>query len=104
MDIDALQQRLRDFAAARDWQPYHAPKNLAMALMVEAAELMEHFQWSTLDESRALTKDPAKKEAIADEIADVLLYLVQLADHTGVNIDQAVEAKLRKNAIKHPAP
>ena len=104
MDIDALQQRLRDFAAARDWQPYHAPKNLAMALMVEAAELMEHFQWSTLDESRALTKDPAKKEAIADEIADVLLYLVQLADQTGVNIDAAVEAKLRKNAIKHPAP
>ena len=104
MDIDALQQRLRDFAAARDWQPYHAPKNLAMALMVEAAELMEHFQWSTLDESRVLTKDPAKKEAIADEIADVLLYLVQLADQTGVNIDAAVEAKLRKNAIKHPAP
>ena len=104
MDIDALQQRLRDFAAARDWQPYHAPKNLAMALMVEAAELMEHFQWSTLDESRALTSDPAKKEAIADEIADVLLYLVQLADQTGVNIDAAVEAKLRKNAIKHPAP
>ena len=104
MDIDALQQRLRDFAAARDWQPYHAPKNLAMALMVEAAELMEHFQWSTLDESRALTKDPVKKEAIADEIADVLLYLVQLADQTGVNIDAAVEAKLRKNAIKHPAP
>ena len=104
MDIDALQQRLRDFAAARDWQPYHAPKNLAMALMVEAAELMEHFQWSTLDESRALTRDPAKKEAIADEIADVLLYLVQLADQTGVDIDAAVEAKLRKNAIKHPAP
>lgn len=104
MDIDALQQRLRDFAAARDWQPYHAPKNLPMALMVEAAELMEHFQWSTLDESRALTKDPVKKEAIADEIADVLLYLVQLADQTGVNIDAAVEAKLRKNAIKHPAP
>ena len=75
-----------------------------MALMVEAAELMEHFQWSTLDESRALTRDPAKKEAIADEIADVLLYLVQLADQTGVDIDAAVEAKLRKNAIKHPAP
>ncbi len=102
MDITALQQHLRQFAAARDWQPYHAPKNLAMALMVEAAELMELFQWTTLPESQTLTDDPVKKEQVADEIADVLLYLLQLADHTGVNIEEAVEAKLRKNAIKHP--
>ena len=102
MNIEALQQRLRQFAAARDWQPYHAPKNLAMALMVETAELMEHFQWSTLPESRGLARDPIKKEGIADEIADVLLYLLQLADHTGVDIEKAVEAKLEKNALKHP--
>jgi NTP pyrophosphatase (non-canonical NTP hydrolase) len=102
MDISALQKRLRGFAAARDWQPYHAPKNLAMALMVEAAELMELFQWSTLAESRALTRDSAQKERVADEIADVFLYLLQLADHTQVNIQEAVEAKLRKNANKHP--
>jgi len=102
MDIKALQARLRDFAAARDWQPYHTPKNLAMALMVEAAELQELFQWLTPAESSALTQDAADKERVADEIADVLLYLLQLADHTGVDVEEAVERKLRKNAAKYP--
>jgi len=102
MDIPALQRQLRDFAAARDWQPYHAPKNLAMALMVEAAELLELFQWLTPEESRRLTDDDAKKEQVSDEMADVLLYLLQLADHTGVDLEQAVAAKLVKNAAKYP--
>lgn len=103
MDVKALQARLRDFAAARDWQSYHSPKNLAMALMVEAAELLELFQWKTITESRGLTRNAADKERVADEIADVLLYLLQLADHTDVDVEQAVERKLRKNAAKHPA-
>lgn len=103
MDIAALQRELRAFAAARDWQPYHVPKNLAMALMVEAAELLELFQWKTLAESRALTRNAQDKERVADEIADVLLYLLQLADHTEVDIEEAVERKLRKNAAKYPA-
>jgi len=103
MDVKALQTRLRDFAAARDWQPYHSPKNLAMALMVEAAELMELFQWQTITESRGFTRNASDKERVADEIADVLLYLLQLADHTDVDVEQAVERKLRKNAEKHPA-
>ena len=103
MDIAALQRELRAFAAARDWQPFHTPKNLAMALMVEAAELLELFQWKTLAESRALTRNAQDKERVADEIADVLLYLLQLADHTDVDIEEAVERKLRKNAVKHPA-
>jgi NTP pyrophosphatase (non-canonical NTP hydrolase) len=103
MDIKALQTRLRDFAVARDWQPYHAPKNLAMALMVEAAELLELFQWQTLTESRGFTRNVPDKERVADEIADVLLYLLQLADHTDVDVEQAVERKLRKNAEKYPA-
>ncbi|QNP57922.1 nucleotide pyrophosphohydrolase [Paenacidovorax monticola] len=103
MDISTLQRRLRAFAAARDWEPFHAPKNLAMALMVEAAELLELFQWQTLTESRGFTRNAADKERVADEIADVLLYLLQLADHTGVDVEQAVEHKLRKNAEKHPA-
>lgn len=103
MDVKSLQRRLRDFAAARDWQSYHVPKNLAMALMVEAAELLELFQWQTLAESRVLTRDAHNKERVADEVADVLLYLLQLADHTGVDIDEAVERKLRKNAEKYPA-
>ena len=103
MDIKALQTRLRDFATARDWQPYHSPKNLAMALVVEAAELLELFQWLTTAESRTLTRDAADEERVGDEIADVLLYLLQLADHTDVDVEDAVERKLRKNAEKHPA-
>lgn len=103
MDLKSLQGRLRDFAAARDWQPFHSPKNLAMALMVEAAELLELFQWLTTEQSNTLTRDPADKERVGDEIADVLLYLLQLADRTGVDVEEAVERKLRKNAEKHPA-
>jgi NTP pyrophosphatase (non-canonical NTP hydrolase) len=103
MDLKALQTRLRDFAAARDWQPYHSPKNLAMALMVEAAELLELFQWLTTEQSNTLTRDAADKGRVGDEIADVLLYLLQLADRTGVDVEQAVERKLLKNAQKYPA-
>lgn len=103
MDVKALQARLRAFAAERDWLPFHSPKNLAMALMVEAAELLELFQWLTTAQSHTFTKDADDKERVGDEMADVLLYLLQLADHTGVDLAEAVERKLRKNAIKHPA-
>ncbi len=103
MDLKALQARLRDFATARDWQPFHSPKNLAMALMVESAELLELFQWLTTEQSNTLTRDAADKERVGDEIADVLLYLLQLADSTGVDVEEAVERKLRKNAEKYPA-
>ena len=104
LDVDALQARLQRRAAERQWQPFHTPKNLAMALMVEAAELTEIFQWMTPEQSLAVRDDPALTEPIADEVADVLLYLLQLADHAGVDLAQAVENKLRKNAVKHPAP
>ena len=102
MDIRALQQNLREFAAARNWQPFHTPKNLSTALMVEAAELAEIFQWMTADESQAACLDPACKERIADEVADVLLYLLQVADQCAIDIPGAVANKLVKNAIKHP--
>lgn len=102
IDIKDLQRRLRAFAAARDWQSFHSPKNLAMALMVEAAELLELFQWLTTAESNTLTRDAADKERVGDELADVLLYLLQLADHTDVDLESATEIKLRKNAVKHP--
>ncbi|KRD42620.1 nucleotide pyrophosphohydrolase [Acidovorax sp. Root275] len=104
MDVDALQARLRAFAAERHWEPFHTPKNLSMALMVEAAELAEIFQWMTPEQSLAARDDPALTEPVADEVADVLLYLLQIADHAGVDLAQAVENKLRKNAVKHPAP
>lgn len=104
MDTQALQKTLREFAAVRHWQPFHTPKNLSTALMVEAAELAEIFQWMTPEESQAAHLYPDKKECIADEIADVLLYLLQVADHCAVEIDRAVADKLIKNAIKHPVP
>jgi NTP pyrophosphatase (non-canonical NTP hydrolase) len=104
MDIQKLQLTLRDFAAARHWQPFHTPKNLSTALMVEAAELAEIFQWMTPEESQDAHADDATKERIADELADVLLYLVQLADYCAIDLPQAVANKLVKNAIKHPIP
>jgi NTP pyrophosphatase (non-canonical NTP hydrolase) len=104
MDLQALQQTLREFAAARQWQPFHTPKNLSTALMVEAAELGEIFQWMTAEESQAAPLDPVMKERIADEVADVLLYVLQLADQCAIDIPSAVASKLVKNAIKHPAP
>ncbi len=102
MDIQTLQLTLRGFAAERHWQPFHTPKNLSTALMVEAAELAEIFQWMTPEESQAAPTDEAIKERIADEVADVLLYLMQLADHCAIDLPQAVTNKLAKNAVKHP--
>ena len=103
MDIQGLQQQLRDFAAARDWQPFHSPKNLAMALMVEAAELLELFQWLTTEQSYTLTRDEVDKTKVADEIADVFLYLLQIADKTNIDLEHAVQQKLCKNAEKYPS-
>lgn len=102
MDIPTLQQRLRRFADERDWQPFQTPKNLAMAMTVEAAELLEIFQWLTPAQSQAARSDPVLQSRVADELADVLLYLVQMADQTGVDLDTAVQRKLLKNAAKHP--
>ncbi len=102
MDYPALQARLRSFAAARDWQSRHTPKNLAMALTVESAGLLEMFQWTTLSESRGVVRDPAHKERVAHGIADVLLCLLQMADQTGVDLPEAVEQSLRAKALEHP--
>lgn len=98
MDLKALQTTLREFAAEREWQPFHTPKNLAMALMVEAAELAEIFQWMTPEQSQAARGDLVLQEQVADEVADVLLYLVQIADHTGIDLKRAVGRKLSLRA------
>lgn len=98
--IEQLQEQVRRFAQARDWEQFHTPKNLAMALAVEAAELLEHFQWVTPAESAALT--PRKKRAVAREIADVLIYLVRLSDVLDVNALSAAFSKLPLNARKYP--
>lgn len=102
MDIEALQATLRTFAAERDWQPFHTPKNLSTALIVEAAELAEIFQWMTPEQSATAHTDVVVREQISDEVADVLLYLIQIADHSQVDLKRAVGRKLVKNAKKHP--
>ena len=99
-DLADLRARLRRFAAARDWQPFHTPKNLAAALAVEAAELLEHFQWLTAEESARLPR--ATRAEVAAEIADVLLYLVRLADVLDIDLVPAARRKLRVNARKYP--
>ncbi len=100
-DLLLLRDKLRDFAEARDWDQFHTPKNLSMALMVEVAELMEHFQWLTEAQSCDLTAE--KKAAVAEELADVLLYLVRLSDKLDVDLQQSALHKLEKNAAKYPA-
>ncbi len=97
----ALRDRLRKFVAERDWDQFHSPKNLAVALSVEAAELLEHFQWLTEAESRRLP--PEKRAQVADEMADVLVYLVRLADKLEVDLLETAAAKIDKNALKYPA-
>ncbi|MDR3411969.1 MAG: nucleotide pyrophosphohydrolase [Formivibrio sp.] len=102
MDLAALIEKLREFARERDWERYHTPKNLAMAMSVEMAELVEHFQWLTPEESLAAKDNPAKITAIGEEMADVLLYLVRLADVMDVDLEQVALRKIGLNALKYP--
>ena len=95
-----LRDKLRAFVAERDWAQFHTPKNLAMALSVEASEIAEIFQWLTAEESANLPAD--KQAAAADEIADTLMYLVRLADQLGIDPLEAAAAKLAKNRLKYP--
>lgn len=104
LDIGVLQQRLIDFANARRWGPYHTPKNLAMALTVEASELAEIFQWLTPEESAEVMSDPDKAFRVRDEIADVLAYLLQLAGACGVDVVQALAEKIERNEERFPVP
>jgi len=98
--LEQLAQRLQTFADERDWAPFHAPKNLASALVVEAGELLEHFQWLTEQQSRELSDE--QREAVALEMADVLLYLVQLATSLKVDLLDVAQRKMVLNAIKYP--
>ena len=100
-DLDSLRTRLEAFARDRDWEQFHSPKNLSMALSVEVAEIAEHFQWLTEEQSREL--DPAKRAEVEQELADVLIYLVRLADQLGIDLLEAAQRKLAVNEARYPA-
>jgi NTP pyrophosphatase (non-canonical NTP hydrolase) len=104
MDIHSLQTRLRAFSAERGWEPYQNPKNLAMAMVVEAAELVEIFQWLRPEQAADIAADAARQQHVGEEIADVLVYLLQIADRCGIDVEAAVERKIGLNALKYPVP
>lgn len=100
-ELDRLRQQLRDFAAERDWEQFHSPKNLSMALIVEAAELVEHFQWLTEAQSKALPD--ATRDKVEQELADIFLYLIRLADMLDMDLPDAAQRKIAINNQKYPA-
>ena len=100
-ELEELRIRIADFARERDWDQFHSPKNLSMALIVEAAELLEHFQWLKQSESYQLPDD--KLKAVEEELADILVYLVRIADQLGIDLISATNRKIISNEAKYPA-
>jgi dCTP diphosphatase len=102
-NLTALQTTLQKFADERNWNQYHSPKNLAMALTAEVGELVEIFQWLSEEQSKSVATDEKLGAAVRDELADVFIYLVRLGQVLGVDLDEAVRGKIEKNARKYPA-
>lgn len=102
LDTTQLAEELEQFAEARNWAQFHSPKNLAMALAGETGELVEIFQWMTEEQSKVAAQQPETARAVRDELADVLMYVVRLADRLGVDLNEAVQYKLQLNGQKYP--
>ncbi len=100
--VAELRAQVKSFVAERDWEQFHSPKNLSMALAIEAAELMEHFQWLSVAQSRSLRNDRARREAVGEEMADVLCYLLAMANEMDLDLTTTMQAKMAKNAVKYP--
>ena len=100
--LAAIKTRVLAFAQERDWEQFHSPKNLSMALTAEAGELMEHFLWATPEASRGITLDEAKRKKIEEELADVVIYALEFANMTGIDVAAAIETKMAANAAKYP--
>lgn len=100
--VAEIKSRVLAFARERDWEQFHAPKNLSMALAAEAGELMEHFLWATSEDSREAMNDPKKREKIEEELSDVIIYALEFANMTGVDVAAAIERKMAANAAKYP--
>lgn len=99
-DIQDITAKIRKFRDERDWQQFHNHKDVALSLVLEAAEVLEHFQWKSPDEVKAHAK--ANQEELSDELADVAIYLFELADNLGIDLSKAIETKMKKNALKYP--
>ena len=100
--VAEMKERVLAFARERDWEQFHTPKNLSMALAAEAGELMEHFLWSTSEQSRAIAEEGMKRAKIAEELADVVIYALEFANVTGLDLAAVIEAKMTTNAKKYP--
>jgi dCTP diphosphatase len=101
--VDQLRHEIAAFIRERDWEQFHDPKNLSMAIATEAAELMEHFRWARNDASRDMVKDPATRQAVAEELADVMAFALSFANAADIDITSTLRAKMAKNARKYPA-
>jgi len=102
-EISVIKKRISDFVAARNWQEFHSPKNLSMSIAIEAAELMEIFQWKTPEEALAITQS-SEFEHLREELADVMIYCISMSNQLGIDIATMIEDKVKKNAIKYPEP
>ena len=100
--VAELRTRVLAFVRERDWEQFHSPKNLSMALAAESGELMEHFLWATPEQSVALAQEPSRRAKIADELADVVIYALEFANMTGLDVAAAIESKMAANAQKYP--
>jgi NTP pyrophosphatase (non-canonical NTP hydrolase) len=101
--VAELREVVRNFVEDRDWRQFHAPKNLSMSLAIEAAELMEHFQWISAEESREIGSDPRQLVEVSHELADVLCYALAMANELGIDISEAIRSKMILNGQKYPA-
>lgn len=102
--VARLRQMVEEFVDRRDWHQFHTPKNLAMSMAIEAAELMEHFQWLTAEQSRAVADEKDKLAAVGEELADVFCYVLAMANELGLDLSTALRQKMRANEKKYPAP
>lgn len=100
--VGALRSAVRQFVDERDWRQYHSPKNLAMSIAIEAAEIMEHFQWLSTEEATMHMNDASQRAEVADELADVLIYCLSFANSSGIDVSEAIMKKLARNQVRFP--
>ncbi|MDD5099076.1 MAG: nucleotide pyrophosphohydrolase [Candidatus Colwellbacteria bacterium] len=100
--LQEIKSRIKQFIKERDWEQFHSPKNISMSIAIEAAELMEHFQWLTIEQSKQLLKNKKKREEIEDELADIAIYIIDFCNLFNIDIGKSIVRKLDKSAKKYP--